>query len=156
MYVPTFFTTPLAFESNSLVIVKCSPPNNLYSIPQGASHARAHQALSSLAQDGLISLHNGTSVAARQAPQRLVMDLTLVALPFPPHELKEAFSLAPVSSSSSSSAGGRHLPLVVRHRVALVISERVRKSVLEPLAPLHMALHKGSRGSSSSHALSLH
>ena len=91
--------------------------------------ARCVQALLALQSQGLVLLSNG---GGKQAPARQVADRSLVLLLPPEYEIRAAFSGREGGGSSeagpaSSSGPGR----------VLMITERVRRAVLEPLLSLH-------------------
>jgi len=101
--------------------------------------ARLMLGLQALASQGLLLLTNAAGVASaaaaahRPVPSRLLSERSLVVMLPPEYEVREAFGARPEFEglAARSRGVGRSVP-------TLVLSERVRGAVLEPLKPLVM------------------
>jgi hypothetical protein len=88
-----------------------------------STHSKALNALSALSYEGLIHLYVGNGKTS--ASSRLVTDQTLVLLTPPMYEVRAAFQYNNNNNTHSESLGRPYLPIV--------ISDRIRRAVLEPL-----------------------
>jgi hypothetical protein len=101
--------------------------------------ARLMLGLQALASQGLLLLTNAAGAASaaaaahRPVPSRLLSERSLVVMLPPEYEVREAFGARPEFEGlvARSRGVGRSVP-------TLVLSERVRGAVLDPLKPLVM------------------
>ena len=93
--------------------------------------ARLVQGLQALAAAGLVLLTNASAGGAhpKPAPASLLSDRTLVVMLPPEHEARAAFSERGGGADGGRARVGRPVPTII-------VSDRIRSAVLEPLRPV--------------------